>query len=71
MGQVIKDLEIEIKKVTKNKNDLDLVMDSKIIELTRTRKQLENLVSESVSHEFDKNELEQEKITISQMVSDL
>ena len=71
MGQVIKDLEIEIKKVTKHKNDLDLVMDSKIIELTRTRKQLENLVSESVSHEFDKNELEQEKITISQMVSDL
>lgn len=71
MGQVIKDLEIEVKKVTKQKNDLDLVMDSKIIELTRTRKQLENLVSESVSHEFDKNELEQEKITISQMVSDL
>jgi|TARA_B110000285_G_C15062074_1_gene582949 hypothetical protein len=48
-----------------------MVMDLKIVELSRTRKQLEYVVSESVSHEFDKDELEQEKITISQMVSDL
>ena len=58
MGQVIKDLEIEIQKVNKQKKDIDMVMDLKIVELSRTRKQLEYVVSESVSHEFDKDELE-------------
>ena len=71
MGQVIKDLEIEVQKANKAKKEMDMVLDHKVLELSRAQKELENIVSESVNHEYEKNELEQEKTTMSQMVSEL